>query len=112
MDSQKQFSPNENEQQINSWEESFQIHKRRKNKTDSNIQQSPSNQSNKSVKPVIKTKPQSREQLETNTEVLGEYLTQWQIQHNISVEENKAHNAYDDVDNDANVVLSEEWIEA
>ena len=43
---------------------------------------------------------------------MEQYLEQWQVAHNISTDENKAQNPYGDTDNDTNVVLVEEWIEA
>ena len=113
IDPRKQFTPSENEQNISNWEQTLQeLREKRKHQVEPNTQQNPAPQTTKSAAPIIRPKPQGRENLETNKEVLEQYLEQWQVAHNISTDENKAQNPYGDADNDTNVVLVEEWIEA
>ena len=113
IDPRKQFTPSENEQNISNWEQTLQeLREKRKHQVEPNTQQNPAPQTAKSAAPIIRPKPQGRENLETNKEVLEQYLEQWQVAHNISTDENKAQNPYGDTDNDTNVVLVEEWIEA
>lgn len=107
IDPRKQFTPEEGSQETENWEQLLQAHREKlKQKPEPNIQQS-------APTPIIKSKPQIKESIATNKEVLGQYLEQWQIEHNISVDENKEpQDAFNSADSDTNVVLVEEWIDA
>ena len=93
IDPRKQFTPSENEQNISNWEQTLQeLREKRKHQVEPNTQQNPAPQTAKPAAPIIRPKPQGRENLETNKEVLEQYLEQWQVAHNISTDENKAQN--------------------